>query len=150
MWQLWGTQREEDALSSQEKTFSTAEFKHVIACHAIIISCLMKGKPWEQAREERWWTGSKGKTRRQTNASTSYQMRRKWTGSSPQLHSFRQNCRLQVTSSASKHVEDTVLYLKTIAAYIEKKESTTKEHKSSSKRLKHKSMQNDQETTQKH
>lgn len=29
----------------QEKTFSTAAFKHVIACHAISISCLMKETP---------------------------------------------------------------------------------------------------------
>lgn len=52
--------------------------------------------------------------------------------------------------TASQHVEDTVLYLKTIAVYVEKKELTTKEHKSTSKRLQYKAMQNDQETTQKH
>lgn len=54
---LWG------GASSQEKSFSTAESEHVTACHAIMISCAMKGKPWAQAREGRWRTRSKGKTR---------------------------------------------------------------------------------------
>lgn len=35
-------QCEEGSLSSEEKAFATAEFKHVIARHAISISCLMK------------------------------------------------------------------------------------------------------------
>lgn len=70
-------QYEEGSLSSEEKAFSTAEFKHVIACHTISISRLMKGRLWVQTREEMGWTGSRGKTRSQTNVSTSYQMIRK-------------------------------------------------------------------------
>lgn len=46
-------QCEEGSLRFQEKTFSTAEFKHVIACHAISISCLMKETPSVQAWEKR-------------------------------------------------------------------------------------------------
>lgn len=52
---------------------------------AISISRLIKKTPWVQAREERWWTGSKGTTRSQVNRVLSTTC----SGTSPQLRTTR-------------------------------------------------------------